>query len=116
MSDLLGRYEHFFDETVFRPEDANRIFRIACVDNALYTFLSPAISQLLERAPSIGIEIKPIKADFCESADRRRHRFCGLSDGAPRRRTFTIWSSPATFSCWCGQGNLGEALAKGGAL
>ena len=64
---VLGRYEHFFDETVFRPEDANRIFRIACVDNALYTFLSPAISQLLERAPSIGIEIKPIKADFCEA-------------------------------------------------
>lgn len=63
---LLERYDHFYDETVFRPEAATRIFRIACVDNALYTFLTPAIATLLERAPSIGVEIKPIQAGFSE--------------------------------------------------
>lgn len=116
VSDLLGRYEHFFDETVFRPEDANRIFRIACVDNALYTFLSPVISQLLERAPSIGIEIKPIKADFCEALTAGDIDFAVYPTAPASPHFHHLELARDVFVLVCGRGHPLGALAKERAL
>ena len=64
VAELLVNYGRLFEKEVFRPSDVRRIFRILCVDNALFTFLTTSVSALLEKAPSIGVEFRPIRADF----------------------------------------------------
>lgn len=64
VAELLVNYGRLFEKEVFRPSDVRRIFRILCVDNAIFTFLTPSVSALLEKAPSIGVEFRPIRADF----------------------------------------------------
>lgn len=64
VAELLVNYGRLFEKEVFRPSDVRRIFRILCVDNAIFTFLTPSVSALLEKAPSIGVEFRHIRADF----------------------------------------------------
>ena len=64
VAELLVNYGRLFEKEVFRPSDVRRIFRILCVDNAIFTFLTPSVSALLEKAPSIGVEFRHIRTDF----------------------------------------------------
>ena len=64
VASLTAGYARLFEPEVFRPAEVRRTFRILCVDNAVFTFLTPALSALFEKAPGIGVDFRPIRADF----------------------------------------------------
>ncbi len=49
VAELLVNYGRLFEKEVFRPSDVRRIFRILCVDNAIFTFLTHPFLHCLKR-------------------------------------------------------------------
>ncbi|WP_462366350.1 LysR family transcriptional regulator [Sutterella wadsworthensis] len=105
VAELLVNYGRLFEKEVFRPSDVRRIFRILCVDNAIFTFLTPSVSALLEKAPSIGVEFRPIRADFGRL----------LSSGEPILQSFRLFRQIQiyiafgllmTFLFWSAEGTI----------
>ena len=57
---LVASYATLFQEETFCPTKLRKVFRIACVDNAVYTFVAPALSRMLRQAQNVGIQFVPM--------------------------------------------------------
>lgn len=57
---LVSQYGRLFQEETFCPSKLRKVFRVACVDNAVATFLAPAIPRILSQAKMVGIQFVPM--------------------------------------------------------
>lgn len=63
---VLSAMHHLFDDAAFDPKRLQRVFRIACLDNAYPIMIEPALAALTRAAPQAGWALMPYGADTLE--------------------------------------------------
>lgn len=53
---MFALLDDLTEQEVFDEANLNKVFRIASVDNAIVSFLAPAVPRILRKAPHIGIQ------------------------------------------------------------
>lgn len=56
---VLSAMKQLFAEEAFDPSSMNRVFRIACLDNAIPIMIEPVLERLTLRAPHAGVALIP---------------------------------------------------------
>lgn len=61
---MLTSYGELFARSTFHPTTLERTVRIGGVDNAVYSFIRPALPTLFTAAPKMALDLRPLSNDF----------------------------------------------------
>ena len=64
---MLVSYGELFSHPTFHPTTLERTIRIGGVDNAIYSFIRPALRGLFQAAPKMALDLRPLATDFLTS-------------------------------------------------